>query len=149
VRSLVAVFLGGIVGTAARFSLPLIISRSPEFAATFVFNIVGSFILGLLVGGIWTKPSTPAWLKAGLGTGLLGGFTTFSAVAIDIAQLLPAIGTQSGGWAIGMIVFFFFEIALGLLAAWAGLRWGARSRRPKPATATLQHSVITDDGGDL
>jgi CrcB protein len=155
VRNVGAVFLGGVIGTALRFLLSTSIPHSAT-VATFLINIVGSFVLGLLVSSLWAKTSTPLWLKAGLGTGLLGGFTTFSAVAIDAAQTLPLIGTASTGWAIGMVAFFVAEILLGILAAWAGLALGARRARglrvprgPRVRSVVASRSVITDDGGDL
>lgn len=150
-RSLGAVFVGGIVGTALRFLLSTSVPNSAELA-TFLINIVGSFVLGLLVSSLWARESTPMWLKAGLGTGVLGGFTTFSAIAIDAAATLPAIGTESTALAWGTLFFLALEIVLGILAAWAGLAIGARrARGPRlpRLRSTTTHSVITDDGGDL
>lgn len=147
-----AVFVGGIVGTALRFLLSTSVPNSAELA-TFLINVVGSFVLGLLVSTLWARESTPMWLKAGLGTGVLGGFTTFSAIAIDAAATLPAIGTESTALAWGTLFFLALEIVLGILAAWAGLALGARRTRgprlPRLRSTTTTHSVITDDGGDL
>lgn len=146
--SVVAVFIGGIVGTSLRFILGAAVPESAQ-VVTLLINVVGSFVLGLLVSALWSKPSTPAWLKAGLGTGLLGGFTTFSALALDIADTLPFLGTESTSWALGMLVLFVAEIVLGILAAWAGLAWGARASRRVVTSVGHDRSVITDDGGDL
>ena len=44
-------------------------------------------MLGWLAGGLWTRPSTPTWLKAGIGSGVIGSFTTLSAVMGSIAIL--------------------------------------------------------------
>lgn len=162
--NVLAVFVGGVVGTALRFALTAFVPQSAH-VATLVINVAGAFVLGVLVSSLWAKPSTPLWLKAGLGTGLLGGFTTFSAIAVDLAAVLPSIGTESTGWAFGMIGFFIVEILLGIVAAWGGLALGARraasagsvgsargagkSHGARGPSSAATHSVITDDGGDL
>jgi CrcB protein len=148
VISVIAVFIGGVLGTGLRFLLGAAVPESAQ-VVTMAINVVGSFALGLLVSTVWAKASTPPWLKAGLGTGLLGGFTTFSAVALDIADTLPSLGTESTSWALGMLVFYLVEIIIGILAAWAGLALGARASRGRVKAVDHDHSVITDDGGDL
>ena len=146
-RTVGAVFVGGVLGTALRYLLATSLPVSAELT-TFVINIVGSFVLGLLVSLVWVKESTPMWLKAGLGTGVLGGFTTFSAIAIDAAVTLPVIGTESTASALATIGFLLLEIVIGLLAAWAGLALGARNIRSH-ARPRIAAPIITDDGGDL
>ena len=149
-RAVLAVFVGGFLGTALRFILSTSVPHSAELA-TFIINIVGSFVLGLLISTVWVRPSTPTWLKAGLGTGLLGGFTTFSAIAIDAAETLPYIGTEATGSAWGTIVFLVIEILVGIAAAWAGLALGGRrsSKIRIARSSTSAQAVITDDGGDI
>lgn len=146
-RTVGAVFVGGVIGTAARYALAIFVPVSAELT-TLLINIVGSCVLGLLVSLVWARESTPPWLKAGLGTGVLGGFTTFSAIAIDAAATLPAIGTESTSSALATLGFLLFEIVAGLLAAWAGLALGARNLRSR-ARPRIAAPIITDDGGDL
>lgn len=78
-RVYVAVFLGGVVGGSAR----LAIDQSLEFDAwswdIVAINIVGSGLLGAVVG--WFAIHDAPWWIPGLGAGVLGGFTTFSAMA--------------------------------------------------------------------
>jgi len=121
-----AVVIGGLIGTGLRLGLDALIPHGDaQFPlSTLVINIVGSFLLGLLVARIW--PIAPSWLRAGLGTGLLGAFTTFSAFAVALVTL-----TRSGaGWV--AVVYLVLSVALGLAAAFLGLRFG---RRPEPIEA--------------
>ncbi|GAA2076831.1 hypothetical protein GCM10009840_09180 [Pseudolysinimonas kribbensis] len=123
---ILAVLLGGIIGTGLRLGLDALIPHGDaQFPlSTLVINIVGSFLLALLVARIW--PIAATWLKAGLGTGLLGSFTTFSAFAVSLVTL-----TRSGaGWL--AVVYLVLSVALGLAAAFLGLRFG---RRPEPIEA--------------
>ena len=78
---------------------------------TLAVNLLGSFALGLLVGA---DPG-PDWLLVA-GTGLLGGFTTFSTHAVESVRLL--IGNRRAGLALGNLI----GTALGCLVL-AGLGW--------------------------
>jgi len=86
-RALIAVFVGGALGTAIRLSIDAAIPHSDtQFPlSTLLINIVGSFALAVLVTRLW--PVAPAWLRAGLGPGVVGGFTTFSAVMVSMVTL--------------------------------------------------------------
>jgi CrcB protein len=77
-----AVFVGGLVGTGLRLALDTALPHADDGFpwSTLLANLVGTFALGWLAGGLWTRPSTPSWLKAGIGSGLIGSFTTLSAV---------------------------------------------------------------------
>jgi len=111
-RELVAVVIGGLLGTGARLAIDTLVGQP---ASTLAINVVGSFALGLLVARLWS--SAAPWLKAGLGAGLLGSFTTFSALAVTVVEL---------GFTWGAALYLVLSVTLGLLAAWAGLRIGSR-----------------------
>jgi len=122
---LVAVFLGGAVGTGLRLGIDTLFpaaSAGTEAAgaafpfATLAINMIGSFALGFLVGRVW--PSAPHWLRAALGPGLLGGFTTFSGVTLAALTLAPPLAAT----------YLAASLLGGLAAAFAGLRLG-HSRR--------------------
>ena len=108
-----AVALVGGVGAVARFAIDGAISarRDGEFPlGTFVVNIAGAFVLGILTGaGV-----TGAWLFVA-GTGFLGSFTTFSTWVFESERLgedgEAAIASANVG----------LSIAAGLVAA--GLGW--------------------------
>src|SRR5690606_31469823 len=83
-------------------------------------NVVGSFALAVLVARVWRI--APAWLRAGLGAGLLGSFTTFSAIALAVVTLgASGAGLLAAGYVAVTVV-------AGLGAAFLGLRLG----RPEP-----------------
>ena len=121
-----AVFVGGVIGTLARFGVDRLMPHETAGSlsvATVVVNVVGSFTLGLLVGGLWGRPGVPAWVKAGVGPGILGSFTTFSAIAVNIVA-----GATEGRW-VDALLALSLSLVLGLAAAWLGLVVGARSGR--------------------
>ena len=115
-RLLPAVLLGALAGTALRLGVDVLIGTP---LSTLLINIVGSFALGLLVARLWTTAS-PA-LKAALGPGLLGTFTTFSAVAVALVSL-----TAAGDW-MPALAYLAATLLGGLAAAFAGLRLGRRA----------------------
>ena len=121
-RELLAVVVGSLVGTALRFGLDMAIPHTDVGFpfSTLLINIVGSFALGVMVARVWAI--VPAWTKAGLGPGLLGTFTTFSAFAVSLVTL-------TAGGQIGLaVVYLVASLGGGFLAAFAGLRLGRRSR---------------------
>jgi CrcB protein len=116
-----AVAAGGALGTAARALLEASIA---EWWALLVVNAVGCALLGVAMAAL---PGAPDWLRHGLGAGLLGGFTTFSAVAVTSASASAA----GGGWAtivpaLPGIAAALAMLVASLLAAWAGLALGRR-----------------------
>ena len=124
VRGVFAVFIGGLAGSGARL---VITAASAGWSAsgwpvgTLVINIVGSLALGWLVGVGST--SMPDWLHSGLSVGILGSFTTLSAVSLDLA--LPAMLGPPVGF-ISMAVYAMATLLGGVCAAVVGLRLGRR-----------------------
>lgn len=125
---LLLVFLGGAAGTAGREAVNLLLPSQQGFpTATFAVNILGALLLGLLLeslGSFGGSPGRARRMRLLLGTGFMGGFTTYSTLAVDGALLL---GTGSAGlgalYALGSIV-------LGAAASWCGILLGAaRTRR--------------------
>ncbi|QYH35166.1 CrcB family protein [Salinibacterium sp. M195] len=124
-RELAAVAVGGALGTALRFALDLAFATDDGLfpVSTLIANILGSFVLALLVSELWAP--SPAWARAGLGAGLLGSFTTFSALAVAAVHLMA-----TDQWMLGLI-YVAATLVLGLAAAALGLKLGfARSHRP-------------------
>jgi CrcB protein len=116
------VALGGMVGTAAREALTLMIPSVGAFPlAIFLINISGAFLLGVLLEGLARRGPDAGrrrTLRLLLGTGFLGGFTTYSALAAASALLL---GEQAGlalSYAIGTVL-------AGAMATWCGIAVGA------------------------
>lgn len=126
-RELLAVVVGGLIGTTLRVLIDVaVVHDLDEFAlSTLLVNTVGSFVLGLLVAALW--PRVPGWVRVGLGPGILGSFTTFSALAVSIVAL-----AQAGDIA-GAVLSVVLSIGFGMLAAWLGLVLGSRlTQRQSP-----------------
>ena len=125
---LVAVFAGGLLGTFLRLAVDLAVPHSSPgeiSVSTVVVNTVGSFVLGLLVAHFWLKPAMPEWVKLAVGPGLLGSFTTFSAIALNVVGAVDETRPVDSVLALGG------SVICGLVAAWAGLRLGGWLQTPK------------------
>ncbi len=108
--------LGG-VGAMARFRLDRQVSdwAASEFPyGTLAVNILGAFVLGLLVGA-----SLGGAAYRLTGTGLIGGFTTFSTWTFESHRL-----GEDGRWRVGLLNVAL-SLILGVLAALAGRHLGA------------------------
>ncbi|CAN5501496.1 CrcB family protein [soil metagenome] len=116
--NLVAVLIGGLVGTGMRLGIDALLPHGDgDFPlSTLVINVTGAFVLGMLVGRVW--PSAPSWLRFGLGTGLLGSFTTFSALVASVFTL-----AQAGAMGTGLL-YLAVTLTAGIAAAAAGLLVG-------------------------
>ncbi|RDV45844.1 fluoride efflux transporter CrcB [Leifsonia sp. ku-ls] len=85
----VAVGLAGGVGAVARFVLDGVLRARVRVAfplGTTVINVTGSFLLGLVTGLALAHGLPPEW-RAVLGTGFLGGYTTFSTASYETVRL--------------------------------------------------------------
>lgn len=112
----VLVALAGGLGAMARFSLDSWISsrwRAPLPMGTVVINVTGSFLLGLLTG--WALRSSGSEVLAIVGTGFLGGYTTFSTASVEAARL------ARGGRGIAAALHALVMVVLGLASAFLGL----------------------------
>lgn len=125
------VALGGAVGTAARDLLTLALPAAGTVSWTiFGINVLGAFLLGLLLESLALRGPDEGrrrTLRLLLGTGVLGGFTTYSTLAESTAAL--ALDGQVGGaavYAVLTVVAGAVATALGLVIA------SASRRRPTP-----------------
>jgi CrcB protein len=111
------VMAGGAIGVLVRAVLLVPVTDASDVPwVTAGINIVGSFLLGVVIG--WLDGRHPR-ARAFLGTGVLGGFTTYSAFAVQTAVL-----SASGLWiAAGLAII---SVASGLVAAVVGLFVGRR-----------------------
>ena len=87
--NLALVALGGGIGAALRYLTYLGVGRLAGGYpwATLTVNIVGSLLMGLLIGWLMRRGGTGEGLRLFVGVGILGGFTTFSAFSLDFALL--------------------------------------------------------------
>ncbi|WP_318241852.1 fluoride efflux transporter FluC [Arthrobacter pullicola] len=114
--------VGGLAGSEARYLLTALFPPVPGAfdTTTFTINIAASAALGFLTSWWLFRPTVPFWLRAGLGPGLLGSFSTFSALALSIETLL--VSGRHGTW----LLYAGLSTAVGLAAAGAGLAAGNR-----------------------
>ena len=85
------VFLGAGIGGALRHGVNLAATRLFGFGfpfGTMIVNVVGSLAMGLLAGYFAYRTGVPQHTRLFLTTGVLGGFTTFSAFSLDAALLM-------------------------------------------------------------
>ena len=115
------VVLGGAAGTLSRYGVDEAFVGDGLFPlATFMVNVVGAFALGLLVAALLTHESDT--LRLLIGTGFLGGFTTYSALALETDVLLRGDHVAVGlAYAVGSAL-------AGVAAAIAGIAIGSRGR---------------------
>lgn len=115
---LLLVALGGVLGSLARFAIeasaPLVHST---IWATLVVNLVGCFAIGVVAARF--TPATPPWMHVFFVTGLLGGFTTFSAFATEV--VITANGSEFGT----ALLYIGATLIMGLLAVPLGVRASA------------------------
>lgn len=125
-RSILLVAVGGTIGTAARLALGLLVPDAGGFPlAVFVANILGALLIGIVAARL--PPSHDMRLL--LGTGLLGGFTTYSAFTIGTVALWADAPPLAAAYAVGTLV-------LGLAAAALGLRLGRLGRSASPESTS-------------
>lgn len=110
-KVILLVAIGGGAGSALRFLISYALNRYSQMSfpwSTFLVNIIGCFLLGILLG-YFEKNSTHSDYRWLLVTGFCGGFTTFSAFALENLKLF-----QSGQWLISMM-YIFISILLGIM----------------------------------
>lgn len=122
------VAFGGAVGSAARHGAQVAVGTVDDLPlGTLVVNLVGAFALGLLLE-LSAGPDDPGHhrrrnLRLFLGTGFLGGFTTYSAFALETERLLAA-GDQGVA-----LSYLLATVAGGFAASVLGVAAGRRARR--------------------
>lgn len=125
---LLVIATGGAAGAVARYGLGLAFPHeADEFPwGTFIANIGGCLLIGVLMVLITEVWSGHRLLRPFLGVGVLGGFTTFSAYVLEIRDL---VAVRAFGTALG---YLFGTLVLALVAVWLGAaltRLIARLRR--------------------
>jgi CrcB protein len=110
------VFLGAGIGGALRHGVNVGASRAFGYAfpyGTLIVNVAGSFLMGALAGYFVFRPGINQHVRLFLTTGVLGGFTTFSAFSLDSALLVErhayalAAGYMVGSVAASLAALFF------------------------------------------
>lgn len=111
------VALAGGFGAVARFVLDGLIRRRTTGAfpaGTMIINLTGSLLLGLLAGLV--VDGLPGHLQTVLGTGFLGGYTTFSSASVETVRLLQEHRFRSAvGYGIGTVLLATVLAVVGYL----------------------------------
>ncbi len=111
------VALGGAIGSSARYGVNLVAPRvmGDGFPwATLIVNILGCFIMGLVTAFLRSKMPDDTNLRLFLTTGILGGFTTFSAFSLDFFGLMQRGEVPSAfGYALASVVFSLLAVMFG------------------------------------
>lgn len=119
-NGLLLVGVGGAVGAIARYLLGgLILHRSEGWRfplSTFVVNVFGCLIAGLLAGLVEKHDAFSPNMRLLLFTGLLGGFTTFSAFGLETVALFQK------NMPITAFLNMAMSVSCGVLALWVGIK---------------------------
>jgi CrcB protein len=116
-----AVAVGGALGASARYGLDTLIEQR-SFAvfpwSTFTINLSGCFAIGIVVASLVDRHHLPAWVRAGLVVGVLGGYTTFSTFAQESLDLVEARNVAVA------LAYALGSVLAGVAAVYAGTLLG-------------------------
>ncbi|RSL33059.1 CrcB family protein [Salibacterium salarium] len=118
-KNFLAVGVGAALGTYLRYFINVQTQFTGYPVGTLIENLMGSLLLGLLSGYFATK-KPKEWVKAGLGVGLCGGFTTFSTFAADTIGLY----LQENMWL--SLCYILITLPGGISLAMAGFLFGQK-----------------------
>lgn len=115
-KNFLIVGLGGAIGSMLRYGTYLLFPVKDFPLATLTVNIIGSFIIGLVIAlGIKDESFLNNW-KLFLATGICGGFTTFSAFSAENIAMLQ------NGKITSALLYISASIVAGIIAAWLGFK---------------------------
>ena len=115
-RNFLLVALGGGIGSMLRYGTLLMINAKYFPWSTLAVNIIGSFLIGLILALSIKEESILYNWKLFLVTGVCGGFTTFSAFSMENMELL-----QNGKYLLAA-TYIALSVVLGIAAAFAGFK---------------------------
>ena len=106
---------GGALGSMLRYGGNILYQHKSFPLTTFLINIIGSFVIGIVMGYCLKNESSHNW-KLFLATGICGGFTTFSAFSFENLLLLQ------NGKVVTALLYIAASVMLGIAAAWLGFK---------------------------
>jgi CrcB protein len=120
------VALGGAIGASARYALTLWWPTGPGGFpwATFWTNVVGCAVIGVFMVVITDVWAAHRLVRPFFGTGVLGGFTTFSTYAVDIQRLVDSGHPRTGpAYLAATLIAALTAVWLAMTAARRVLKW--------------------------
>ena len=116
--ALLSVAAGGAIGSVARYLVVAHMSRWLGVAfpwGTLCVNVIGGLVIGILVESMALRWSPPADIKLLLITGVLGGFTTFSAFSLEVVALAERGAIMAvAAYVVASIVLSVCAVVLGM-----------------------------------
>ncbi|MGE0884230.1 MAG: fluoride efflux transporter CrcB [Blastocatellales bacterium] len=118
---IILVLLGGAIGTGCRFGLTNLVAmiwrEPPKYPySTFIANITGCFLIGLLAELFEARMPVSAEIRAAILVGILGGYTTFSSFSFETLSFI-----RDDQYGIAMF-YSLGSVAVGLMATWLGVQ---------------------------
>lgn len=117
IKTIMSVSIGGFLGGITRYELSVLLGSDGILYA----NLIGSFLLAFITYYFIERGLLAAWLNAGIGTGFIGAFTTFSSLATTIVKLESQGIIASIGY---FLVSSFGGLALALLGFILARKYG-------------------------
>lgn len=117
-KTLLIVGIGGGIGSTFRYLTSVLTDKYIQTSfpwATFLVNAIGCLLIGVLIGFFTKQQVENTELKLLFVTGFCGGFTTFSAFALENIKLF-----QSGNTFLALL-YIALSVILGVFAVWAGM----------------------------
>ncbi len=116
IKNLILVFIGGGLGSSLRYVISKYLNTGHLFPyGTFLVNIAGSLILGIVLGWALKNNSLNSPVNLLLATGFCGGFTTFSTFSFENYSLI-----RTGDY-LSFSLYFFGSLLLGIIAILLGI----------------------------
>lgn len=118
IKNLILVAIGGASGSVLRYLVHWVVSKKSYSTfpyQTFLVNIIGCLLIGLLVGYLYKYNTVNESLKLLLITGFCGGFTTFSAFGLENVNLIQNQNYQLA------LLYTSLSLILGILAVSLGI----------------------------
>jgi fluoride exporter len=142
--SLVAIAVGGALGTLARYGVERAVATpSDGFPwGTLTVNVVGSFLLGVVVIFVVERWPRDRYLRPLLAVGFCGGFTTFSTLAVEVDQRIQH------GHGLVAASYLLATLIVGLGAALAGMTVARGRLLPAVGAASVDPDLLAEDERD-
>ncbi|MEI3611578.1 fluoride efflux transporter FluC [Pseudogracilibacillus sp. SO30301A] len=118
-KAYLAVGIGGIIGSSLRYLISLLISVASFPWSTLIVNVTGAFLLTFILFHPSIKAKLSPIIFTAITTGIIGSYTTFSTITVEVVMLLNSNYVLS-------IIYLFATIFGGLFCSYLGFRFSYR-----------------------